>query len=258
MRGVAGPREAWDASSKQRALCRPVRHICLASVTWICCSSFIQPGASCCIDRGKAPAALDAIHRPHNITLMFARFVTGYRMLSALLLSTPARSQRGWSVCFAVCALLLATARTVHADPIRPQCWECLQRLAMQLPAVNPQEDPSYEQGLTPGSVLPALTVCSLDDSEIPDLQRVIGIFTDASVNGGGVAYVRKQLEQVSQVSADDRAKLVDGARQDLDTTLRHLVDHNCRLLLKSHFDEGASRAWLLHMIELGRNYEDR
>ncbi|HEY2186858.1 MAG TPA: hypothetical protein VGH39_17855, partial [Xanthobacteraceae bacterium] len=43
------------------------------------------------------------------------------------------------------------------------------------------------------------------------------------------------------------------GARQDLDTTLRHLVDHSCRLLLQSHFDEGASRQWLLHMIELGQ-----
>ena len=45
----------------------------------------------------------------------------------------------------------------------------------------------------------------------------------------------------------------VDGARQDLDTTLRHLVDHNCRILLQSHFDEGASRRWILQMIELGQ-----
>jgi hypothetical protein len=60
------------------------------------------------------------------------------------------------------------------------------------------------------------------------------------------------------QVSAADRVKLVDGARQDLDTTLRHLVDHNCRILLKEHFDEGGSRTWLLHMIDLGRSGEDR
>ena len=51
----------------------------------------------------------------------------------------------------------------------------------------------------------------------------------------------------------DDRAKLVDGARQDLDTTLRHLVNHSCRLLLQSYFGEGASRDWILHMIELGQ-----
>ena len=117
---------------------------------------------------------------------------------------------------------------------------------------------PSYEQGLTPGSVLPALAACSLDDSEIPDLRRIIQVFTDAQVKGGGVAYVRQQLEHMPEVSADDRAKLLDGARQDLDTTLRHLVDHNCRILLQAHFDEGGSRAWLLHMIDIGRGSEDR
>jgi hypothetical protein len=153
--------------------------------------------------------------------------------------------------------LMLLLAFPATADPIRPQCWDCLQRLAMQLPAVNPQEDPTYEQGLPPGSVLPALTACSLDDSELPTLQQVIQVFTDAQVQGGGAASVQKRLEQLPQVSADDRAKLVDGARQDLDTTLRHLVDHNCRILLQSHFDEGASRAWLLKMITLGRGPEE-
>jgi hypothetical protein len=142
-----------------------------------------------------------------------------------------------------------------HADPPRLQCWNCLQRLTLQLPATNPQEDPTYEQGLTPGSVLPALNACSLDDSEIPNLKRIIQVFTDAQL-AGGPAYVQKHLEQMPQVSPSDRAKLVDGARKDLDTTLRHLVDHNCRLLLQSHFDEGASRAWLLHMISLGQAVE--
>jgi hypothetical protein len=145
-----------------------------------------------------------------------------------------------------------------RADPIRMQCWDCLQRLAMELPAVNPQEDPSYEQGLTPGSVLPALTTCSLDDSQLPDLRRIIQVFTDAQVKGEGVAYVRQQLEHMPEVSEEDRAKLLDGARQDLDTTLRHLIDHNCRLLLQAHFDEGGSRTWLLHMIDIGRGPGDR
>jgi hypothetical protein len=154
--------------------------------------------------------------------------------------------------------MLALTCLVAHADPLRPQCWECLERLAMELPETNPQEDPSYEQGLTPGSVLPALTACSLDAGEIPDLRRIIQVFTDASVQGAGAGYVQKQLEQLPQVSADDRAKLVDGATKDLDTTLRHLVDHNCRILLQSHFDEGASRAWLLHMIALGHGSEER
>jgi hypothetical protein len=153
---------------------------------------------------------------------------------------------------------LLLSVHFATADPVRPQCWDCLERMTMELPDINPQEDPSYEQGLTPGSVLPALTACSLDDAAIPDLQQIIGIFTDAAVDGGGVAYVQKHLEQMPQVNADDRAKLLDGARKDLDTTLRHLVDHNCRILLQSHFDEGASRAWLLRMIALGRGSEPR
>ena len=158
-------------------------------------------------------------------------------------LLTPARA-------VTIVALLLVPTAP-HADPIRPQCWDCLKRLAMDLPAVNPQEDPSYEQGLTPGSVLPALAACSLDEGEIPDLQMLIEIFSEASMNGG-VRYVQQHLEQMPRISAEDRAKLLDGARQDLSTTLRHLVDHNCRILLKAHFDEGASRAWLLRMMDIG------
>jgi hypothetical protein len=152
-------------------------------------------------------------------------------------------------------AVLMLTSApfAAHADPLRPQCWDCVEKLIMQLPAENPNEDPAYEQGLTPGSVLPALTQCSLDDGEIPTLQQIIGIFTDAAVNRGGAGYVRDHLPEVAKLSAEDRAKLVDGAAQDLETTLRHLIDHNCRLLLKSHFDEGAGRRWLLHMVELGR-----
>jgi|SRR5579859_736651 len=166
----------------------------------------------------------------------------------------PARWRRCASgLLMLACTLFLVTSPT-RADPPRLQCWNCLQHLATQLPAANPQEDPTYEQGLTPGSVLPALSQCSLDDSEIPDLKRIIQVFTDAQINGGGPIYVQKQLEQLPQVSPDDRAKLVDGAHKDLDTTLRHLVDHNCRLLLQSHFDEGASRTWLLRMINLGQD----
>jgi hypothetical protein len=155
------------------------------------------------------------------------------------------------TMCLTVC--VITVSGTAAADPISPQCWACLQRLASELPAVNPQEDPSYEQGLTPGSVLPALANCSLDDGEIPTLQQVIKVFTDAQVAGGGPAYVREHLASLPKVSAEDRAKLVDGATKDLDTTLRHLVDHNCRLLLQSHFGEGASRKWVLQMIEIGQ-----
>jgi hypothetical protein len=70
---------------------------------------------------------------------------------------------------------------------------------------------------------------------DIPTLQQLIQVFTNAQVQGGGVAYVQTRLEQLPEVSTDDRAKLGDGARQNLDTTLRHLVDHNCRILLRSH-----------------------
>jgi hypothetical protein len=155
------------------------------------------------------------------------------------------------TVCLTVCAI--AVSGKAAADPISPQCWQCLQRLASKLPAINPQEDASYEQGLTPGSVLPVLANCSLDDREIPRLQQIIKVFTDAQVAGGGAAYVREHLASLPKVSAEDRVKLVDGVTKDLDTTLRHLVDHNCRILLQSHFEEGASRKWVLQMIEIGQ-----
>jgi hypothetical protein len=177
--------------------------------------------------------------------------------------ATPSRTCRttpwqtcGWRVYLAA-SMLVLIGSTAEADPKRPQCWDCLQRLAMELPAVNPQADPLYEQGLTAGSVLPALTQCSLDDGELPVLRQIIGVFSDALVAGAGAAYVRDHLEQIPQVSVDDRAKLTDGAKQSLDSTLRHLVDHNCRILLKSHFDEGAGRNWILQMIELGQNSDD-
>ena len=149
--------------------------------------------------------------------------------------------------------LLVWSVSTAHAETKPQQCWDCVEHLAMALPASNAQEDPSYEAELTPASVLPALSRCSLDESEVPTLQRLIAVFTDAWVSGGGADQVRQHLDRMPKLNAEERATLADGARQSLDTTLRHLVDHNCRLLLQSHFDEGASRQWLLRMIAFGR-----
>ena len=170
--------------------------------------------------------------------------------LSAKNARRPPRRCR-WSIYVAI-VLAATLAASAKADPKNPQCWECLKRLALELPAINPQEDPLYEEGLTPGSVLPALANCSLDDKELPRLQQIIEIFSDAQAEHGGATYVSDHLARLHQVNSDDRAKLVDGARQDLDTTLRHLVDHNCRILLQSHFDQGASQRWILRMVEIG------
>src|SRR5215831_2852123 len=115
-------------------------------------------GPSSCCHRGNTPPVCHAGTMPHIPTPAPVRLALAVLMLA--LGTLPAR-----------------------ADPIRPQCWDCIAKLIMQLPADNPNEDPAYEQGLTPGSVLPALTQCSLDDSEIPTLQQIIGIFTDAAVN---------------------------------------------------------------------------
>jgi hypothetical protein len=43
-------------------------------------------------------------------------------------------------------ASVVALAGSAAAYPKSPQCWDCLQRLAMGLPAINAQEDPTYEQ----------------------------------------------------------------------------------------------------------------
>jgi len=161
--------------------------------------------------------------------------------------------------CIYLTSLMIALAGlTVRAEQTKSQCWDCLQRLARELPAVNAQEDPTYEQGLTSASVLPALSQCSLDDGDSPVLQQIIEIFTDALVEGGGAAYVREHLEQMPQVSMDDRAKLTYGAALSLSFTRRHLIDHNCRILLKSHIVAGASREWILRMIQLGRESDAR
>ena len=41
----------------------------------------------------------------------------------------------------------------------------------------------------------------------------------------------------------------------DSSTHENALVDHNCRILLQFHFEEGASRTWLLKMIALRRGF---
>jgi hypothetical protein len=47
-------------------------------------------------------------------------------------------------------ALTMALAGlTAGAAPKPPQCWDCVRRLAMELPAVNADGDQSYEEGLT-------------------------------------------------------------------------------------------------------------
>ena len=40
-----------------------------------------------------------------------------------------------------VAAFMIPFAGTAAGDPKSPQCWECLLRLAMELPALNGQED---------------------------------------------------------------------------------------------------------------------
>jgi hypothetical protein len=147
---------------------------------------------------------------------------------------------------------LLGTNRVAAQDDNR-QCWDCLERLAMTFPEKNPQEDPFFEDGLSPGSVVGAFAKCSLDDSEIPVLQRIIGVLSDALFEKDPLAYVREHLKQIPDLSDADQAKLVDGARQDLSTTLGAITNRNCRIMFQSQFDTGASRAWLLQVIKAGR-----
>jgi hypothetical protein len=139
------------------------------------------------------------------------------------------------------------------AEEANRQCWDCLKQLAMEFPEKNPQEDPFFEDGLSVASVVGAFTKCSLDDSEIPTLQKIISVFSDALTEKDGPAYVREHLTAIPTLSDEERAKLVDGARQDLSTTLGFITNHNCRILFQSQFDSGAGRAWLLKVVQAGR-----
>ncbi len=139
------------------------------------------------------------------------------------------------------------------ADEVNRQCWGCLKQLAMEFPEKNPQEDPFFENGLSVASVVGAFAKCSLDDTEIPTLQQIIGVFSDALSKKDGVEYVREHLKAIPTLSDEDQTKLVDGARQDLSTTLGFITNRNCRILLQSQFDTGASRKWLLQVVQAGR-----
>ena len=99
------------------------------------------------------------------------------------------------------------------ADEENRQCWDCLKRLAMEFPEKNPQEDPFFEDGISPNSVVGAFVKCSLDDTEIPVLQQIINVFTDALFTKDGLSYVREHLKGIPDLGDEDRAKLVDGAR---------------------------------------------
>ena len=152
----------------------------------------------------------------------------------------------------AVVAVLIPPSAGL-ADEESRQCWDCLQRLAMEFPEKNPQEDPFFEDGLPPGSAVGAFVKCSLDDTQIPVLQQIISVFSDALFRQDGVSYVREHLKAIPDLSDEDRAKLVDGARQDLSTTLGFITNRNCRILFQSQLIIGASRAWLLQVIQAGR-----
>jgi hypothetical protein len=134
-------------------------------------------------------------------------------------------------------AVVLEMPCRSSADEENRQCWDCLERLAMDFPEKNPQEDPFLEDGLSVASVVGAFEKCSLDDSESATLRRIIGVFNDALSQKDGVAYVREHLNAIPNLSNEDRAKLVDGARQDLSTTLGFLTNRNCRILLQFQFD---------------------
>src|ERR1700742_982244 len=121
---------------------------------------------------------------------------------------------------------LLVPCRS-SADEENRQCWDCLAQLAMDFPEKNPQEDPFLEDGLSVASVVGAFEKCSLDDSEILTLRRIIGVFSDALFKKDSVAYVRERVNDIPDLSNEDRAKLVDGARQDLSTTLGFLTNRN-------------------------------
>lgn len=148
---------------------------------------------------------------------------------------------------------LFMVPRWSLADVGNHQCWDCLKQLAMQFPEKNPQEDPSFQDELSVTSAVGAFSKCSLDDAEIPMLRQIIGVFSDAQLQKDGVGYVREHLKAISALSDEDRAKLVDGARQDLGTTLGFITNRNCRILFQSQFDTGANRAWLLRVVQAAR-----
>ena len=158
-----------------------------------------------------------------------------------------------WAMLWLAVVAVLIPSSAGLADEENRQCWDCLERLAMEFPEKNPQEDPFFEDALSPSSVVGAFVKCSLDDTEFPVLQQIINVFTDALFKKDGVSYVREHLKGIPDVSDEDQAKLVDGARQDLSTTRGFITNRNCRILFQSQLDIGASRAWLLQVVQAGR-----
>ena len=166
----------------------------------------------------------------------------------------------GWScgkytqtVRWLIIAAVLIAPTLGFADEETGQCWDCLQRLALEFPEKNRHEDPSFKDGLSPNSVVGSFARCSLDDSEIPTLQRIIGVFTDARFEKDRVGYVREHLKAIPDLTDGERAGLAGGAWLDLSTTLGVITNRNCRILFQSQFDAGASREWLLQVVKAGR-----
>ena len=154
------------------------------------------------------------------------------------------------TMCLTVC--VITVSGTAAADPISPQCWACLQRLASELPAVNPQEDPSYEQGLTPVSVLPALANPGLDRRGIPTLQQVVKSLPTPGRRRRPC--IRPGTSCVAAEGESGRSCQVGGSGYEgLGHNCAPLRRRHSRLLFQSHFGEGASRKSVLQMIEIGQ-----
>ncbi len=153
-------------------------------------------------------------------------------------------------------ALLLgvAFAGRAAAEPGRAAA---LTALVSALPDKNPNEDPGYLD--VAGYTLPdQLAACRWDEAQTASIERLVRLFDKyITLDGGGKDALLKAIAQLPDFAdkakdpqqAKNFAQLSLGVRLAPDMTKAHLVNEACKLLLRMHFDNGASKAQLADAV---------
>lgn len=153
-------------------------------------------------------------------------------------------------------ALLSIPAARAAAEPGR---YAALKSLAAALPEKSASDDPAYLDAVAGFGLPDQLAACRWGAEETAAVERLVRLFDKyLTPTGGGKDALLKAIGQLPDFAdrAHDKrqeqnyAKLSLGIRLAPDITKAHLVNAACKTLLKTHFENGASRAQLAAAID--------
>jgi hypothetical protein len=151
----------------------------------------------------------------------------------------------------ALAAVALSLAGRASAEPGRAAA---LKGLIEALPAVNPNDDPSYWD-VGEYSVEEQLVTCHYEADAMNSMDQLLGLIDKYMAPGGaGKAKLIALLKQMPDFQGEEGKKNLSGLSMGLslapDVVRSTIIAKNCRAMLKFQFTSGASRAQLLKALE--------